>query len=144
MAKTELGNKHQCLSCGAKFYDLGKTGITCPKCDEPFVPEVATKATRAPKAQAPETVEAVAEPVVAGEANVEIVSLEEADAQVVDAQDEDLAALKDADVDVDAAADDSTASTEGEVDNTFLETDDDADPNVTDLIGGGISKGDES
>lgn len=29
----ELGNKHECLGCGTKFYDLGKTQIVCPKCD---------------------------------------------------------------------------------------------------------------
>lgn len=31
---TELGNKHECLGCGAKFYDLGKTELICPKCGE--------------------------------------------------------------------------------------------------------------
>lgn len=29
---TELGSKHECLSCGTKFYDLGKSEIVCPKC----------------------------------------------------------------------------------------------------------------
>jgi len=28
----ELGNKHECFSCGAKFYDLGKPAPICPKC----------------------------------------------------------------------------------------------------------------
>ncbi len=28
----ELGNKHDCYSCGAKFYDLGKPEPICPKC----------------------------------------------------------------------------------------------------------------
>ena len=27
-----LGTKHRCQSCGALFYDLNKTPITCPKC----------------------------------------------------------------------------------------------------------------
>src|SRR5687768_14884875 len=27
-----LGNKHECYSCGAKFYDLGKSEALCPKC----------------------------------------------------------------------------------------------------------------
>ena len=31
---SELGNKHECLGCGAKFYDLGKTELICPKCGE--------------------------------------------------------------------------------------------------------------
>jgi uncharacterized protein (TIGR02300 family) len=28
----ELGKKHECLSCGVKFYDLGNAEIVCPKC----------------------------------------------------------------------------------------------------------------
>jgi uncharacterized protein (TIGR02300 family) len=27
-----LGNKHECYSCGTKFYDLGKPEALCPKC----------------------------------------------------------------------------------------------------------------
>ena len=32
MAKPELGTKRLCASCGAKFYDLNKDPIHCPKC----------------------------------------------------------------------------------------------------------------
>lgn len=28
----ELGNKHVCFSCEAKFYDLGRPEAICPKC----------------------------------------------------------------------------------------------------------------
>jgi uncharacterized protein (TIGR02300 family) len=28
----ELGNKHECLNCGTKFYDLGRARIVCPSC----------------------------------------------------------------------------------------------------------------
>lgn len=31
---SELGNKHECLGCGTKFYDLGKVQLICPKCGE--------------------------------------------------------------------------------------------------------------
>lgn len=31
---SELGNKHECLSCGTKFYDLGRSELICPKCGE--------------------------------------------------------------------------------------------------------------
>ena len=27
-----LGNKHECVQCGAKFYDLGKSAAICPSC----------------------------------------------------------------------------------------------------------------
>ena len=28
----ELGTKHECYSCGAKFYDFGRPAPICPKC----------------------------------------------------------------------------------------------------------------
>ena len=32
MTKPELGSRHQCKRCGARFFDLNKSPITCPKC----------------------------------------------------------------------------------------------------------------
>ena len=32
MAKPGLGNKHHCQNCGARFFDLNKSPIRCPKC----------------------------------------------------------------------------------------------------------------
>ena len=32
MASTDLGEKHICPECGARFYDLGKHPPVCPKC----------------------------------------------------------------------------------------------------------------
>ena len=32
MAKPELGQKHTCVSCGTRFFDLGKEPAICPKC----------------------------------------------------------------------------------------------------------------
>jgi len=29
----ELGNKHECLNCNTKFYDLGKSQLVCPSCE---------------------------------------------------------------------------------------------------------------
>ena len=37
MAKPEWGSKRLCLSCGAKFFDLARTPIICPKCETTFV-----------------------------------------------------------------------------------------------------------
>ena len=36
MTKPELGTKRLCAHCGAKFYDLHHSPITCPKCDTVF------------------------------------------------------------------------------------------------------------
>jgi uncharacterized protein (TIGR02300 family) len=32
MAKAELGLKRTCIACGAKFYDLMRSPVICPKC----------------------------------------------------------------------------------------------------------------
>jgi uncharacterized protein (TIGR02300 family) len=32
MAKPELGLKRTCVACGAKFYDLTRLPVICPKC----------------------------------------------------------------------------------------------------------------
>ena len=48
MAKAEWGTKRRCLSCGAAFYDLGKSPILCPKCGTEFNPEAAVKSSRRP------------------------------------------------------------------------------------------------
>jgi hypothetical protein len=42
MTKPELGTKRLCANCSARYYDLNKSPITCPKCGAPFE-VVATK-----------------------------------------------------------------------------------------------------
>lgn len=46
MAKPEWGVKRVCQSCAAKFYDLKRSPITCPKCAAPFDPEALLKSRR--------------------------------------------------------------------------------------------------
>lgn len=36
MEKEEWGTKRVCQSCGAKFYDFGKSPIVCPVCGAQF------------------------------------------------------------------------------------------------------------
>ena len=79
MAKPDLGTKRLCSGCGAKFYDLNKTPIVCPKCETVFVPVVTARARPEPaKAVAPAP---VAEAVVPETADAEFVSLEDAEAE---------------------------------------------------------------
>jgi uncharacterized protein (TIGR02300 family) len=47
VAKPEWGTKRTCLSCGARFYDLQRSPITCPSCGALFDLEVAGRARRA-------------------------------------------------------------------------------------------------
>jgi uncharacterized protein (TIGR02300 family) len=55
MTKPELGTKRLCASCGARFYDLLHSPITCPKCGTVLATpgvnssRVRVKATRKPE-----------------------------------------------------------------------------------------------
>ena len=46
LVKADLGTKRGCPSCGARFYDLSKRPIECPKCGFSFEPEALYKQRR--------------------------------------------------------------------------------------------------
>jgi uncharacterized protein (TIGR02300 family) len=46
MVKPELGVKRVCGNCGAKFYDLNRDPILCPKCGTVFDVQAALKPRR--------------------------------------------------------------------------------------------------
>ena len=46
MANPEWGTKRICQSCSAKFYDLNRDPIVCPKCQTEFDPEAFLKTRR--------------------------------------------------------------------------------------------------
>jgi len=130
VAKPELGTKRLCASCGAKFYDLSKDPIVCPKCETVFHPVVSTRGGRpeaARVASAPLVPEAAEVPEVA---DVELVSLEEADAESTGAK---KAPAADGDADTE---DDVEVADDGAEDDTFLETDEDEGDDVSDIVGG--------
>ncbi len=78
MAKPELGVKRLCPSCGTKYYDLNRSPILCPKCGTTFdVGQPAVRPEKLAKVVAPIEEIEVDEVV----ADVELVSLEEADAE---------------------------------------------------------------
>lgn len=55
MVKADLGTKRVCPSCGARFYDLSKRPIECPKCAYAFEPEALYKQRRPRQPEAAET-----------------------------------------------------------------------------------------
>jgi uncharacterized protein (TIGR02300 family) len=74
VAKLEWGAKRLCTSCGARFYDLGRQPIECPKCHTVLDPDQVTRLKRsrsAPqedaKAKAPKVVEAEEDLAIEGE-----------------------------------------------------------------------------
>jgi uncharacterized protein (TIGR02300 family) len=123
--KPELGTKRQCQNCGAKFFDLAKDPIVCPKCGTVY--QVASLPARS---SARGKVVEADEPEVAPEA--ELVPLEEADA----ADDEKVAAvLPDDDIEVEEE--------EAAVDDTFLEEEEEDSDDVSTLIDGDIEADEE-
>jgi uncharacterized protein (TIGR02300 family) len=133
MAKPELGMKRLCPVTGRKFYDLNRDPIVSPYTGQAYarsVFEPQVKAAAAPEADEDEdeTPEAAA--------NVELVALEEADA---DAGAVDPVAADpnvDVDVDDDLAADDDA--------DVFVEEDEDEDDDVADLIDGDLEDDEET
>lgn len=124
MAKPELGNKRQCQNCGAKFFDLNRDPIVCPKCGTTY--QVAAMSRAAPRA-APAAVEDEAEVEPVGP---EIVSLEDA------AADEE----KDAAV----VTDDIEIEDDGAADETFLEEEEEDNDDVSDLIDSDLEDDEET
>src|SRR6266446_3731864 len=85
LAKPEWGTKRICPSCGARYYDLLRDPVVCPKCSTPFDPEALLRARRARPA-AP--VEKELEPVGREEIGADVEVEEEVEA----AEDEEEAA----------------------------------------------------
>ena len=46
LVKADLGTKRACPSCAARFYDLTKRPIECPKCGFSYEPEALFKQRR--------------------------------------------------------------------------------------------------
>ena len=132
MAKPELGTKRLCGSCGAKFYDLSKDPIVCPKCGTTFViaAPVSRRADAAAAAAAASAAAAAARvPAEAAElepADAEFVSLEEADAEAQGKKTE--AGVTDGDDDLEI---------EETEEAPFIEETEEGDDDVTDIIGEG-------
>lgn len=122
MAKPDLGNKRQCLSCGAKFFDLNRDPILCPKCGAVFQVAMPARAQRAAPAAADEE-----EP--NAEAGAEVVSLEDADAESAEK--------------ISVGDDDIEIEDDGQADDTFLEEEEEDGDDVSDLIDGDIEDDDE-
>lgn len=129
MAKPELGTKRVDPVTGRKFYDLNKDPIVSPYTGQSYprsIFEPQAKAAPAPK-PAPDDEEEVD----AADSPVELVSLDEADAEATE-KEAVVTSEDDIEVEDEAAPDD----------DTFLEEDEEGDDDVADLIDGDI-EGDE-
>lgn len=124
MAKSELGTKRLCPNCGAKYYDMFRDPVICPKCGALFATGVVS--TRAIAANEPDEEEELEE-------EVDLVALEDvaeddtADADVVDG--DDLTEVEAEDI-------------AGEDDTFIADDDEDADP-VVDVVPGDVDEDDQ-
>jgi uncharacterized protein (TIGR02300 family) len=136
VAKSELGTKRVCPDTGRKFYDLNKTPVVSPYTGKivPIAAPARARPEAAPVARpvVPEVAEIVPEV-----AETELVSLEEAVAEqqgkakpaaAADAEGEEE------DVEIDESLDDAA----------FIEEEEEGDEDVTDIIGDGIEKDEET
>lgn len=135
MSKPTRGTKRVCPSCGARFYDLGRSPITCSVCQAvyPVAPTSSSRRNSRPapvEKKKPEVVEA--DPPVSTSADV--ISLDEAaEAEEAAATEEAIGELGD-DADIPGSNDD----------DTFLEQEEDGETDVAGdvagIVGGGTKE----
>jgi uncharacterized protein (TIGR02300 family) len=130
VAKPELGTKRVCPTTGRKFYDLNKDPIVSPYTGQTFPrsmfePQAKAAAVAAKPADDEDEVEVA-------DGAVELVSLDEADAEATEKE-----AVVTSEDDIEVEDDDIAPE-----DDTFLEEDEEGDDDVADLIDGDI-EGDE-
>ena len=136
MAKPELGTKRLCSNCGAKFYDLSKTPIVCPKCETVFT--IVTPVTRG----RPDAAAAAAATAAAAAAAAAAARGTEADAETPETQDAEFVSLEDADAEATGkksvdGEDDIELEGDEATDDTLIEETEEGDDDVTDIIGDG-------
>jgi uncharacterized protein (TIGR02300 family) len=138
MAKPELGTKCFCASCGAKFYDLNKTPITCPKCGTPFevVPVIPVTTRPRPDQRAAARKAEVETDQVKG---AEFISLEDADGEAQGRRPQPTAE------DTEAPEDAETEETvEDDAETPFIEVEEEEDADVSEIIGGDVEDKEET
>lgn len=124
VAKAELGTKRLCAGCGAKFYDLNKSPIICPKCATVYEIAPATRPRGGDAARS-----SVAEETTIQPAEAEFVSLEEADAEKKSGKVAAAMPETEDDIEIDDSLDDS------DDDSTFIAEEEEGEDDVTDIIG---------
>ncbi len=144
MAKPELGTKRICGSCGAKFYDLSKDPIVCPKCGTVF--EVVVPVSRArPEPAAARVMPVAAAAVAAKEPEVEVAESEGTEFVSLEDADAEAQGKKPAAGDAAEGEDDIEVADDEPIDDAaFIEEQEEGDADVTDIIGDAGEKEEES
>jgi uncharacterized protein (TIGR02300 family) len=129
MSKPARGTKRVCPSCGARFYDLSRTPITCPVCQAVYQ-VTPSSSRRAERAQPVEVKKVVVEPDADAPVleSADIISLEEVEEQGTGAAVEDDEEIVD-------LGDDAPEIPAGDDDNAFLEEEEEGEADVTGIVG---------
>jgi uncharacterized protein (TIGR02300 family) len=131
VAKSDLGTKRICPTTGKKFYDLGKSPVISPYTGEvvPIAPVVPPRATRGDAAARAAAASATAAADAPEPAEVEEVSLEEADAEENSGKVKAVVPESEDDIEADETIEDD------DDDSTFIPDEEEGDEDVTDIIG---------
>jgi uncharacterized protein (TIGR02300 family) len=138
MVSAELGTKRTCPNCAARFYDLLREPIMCPKCGTSFVAAAILPSKQDYPGMTPAVQQKPRETEEQDEAetgDVELVSLEDVEEDGKD--DDETAGIEDVDLGEEAAD-----AEEGE-DDTFLVVEEEEGGNMSDLIEGGGKENEE-
>ncbi len=132
MSKPTRGTKRVCPSCGARFYDLGHSPITCSVCQAAYPVTPPSSSRRSARAapveeKKPEVVEA--DPPVS--TSPDVISLDEA------AEAEETAATNEAIGDI---GDDEDIADSDDDDSTFLVQEEEGETDVAGIVGGGAKE----
>jgi len=128
MSKPARGSKRVCQSCGARFYDLGRTPIVCPSCQAVYqvTQPTSRRGERAPVPEVREKVEPEVETAVLEPETISLEEVEEAGEDVA-VEDEEIVDLGEDEAEIPAAGED----------DTFLEEPEgDEEPDVSGIVGG--------
>jgi uncharacterized protein (TIGR02300 family) len=123
VVKPELGAKRQCQNCGAKFFDLNRDPIVCPKCATVF--------------QAAAPVRAASRAAAANDDEETEVETDTAAAETVSLEDVEASEKAETTTEDDLEVEDEPA------DDTFLEEDEEENDDVSGLIDGDIESDEE-
>jgi uncharacterized protein (TIGR02300 family) len=150
LIKPELGTKRVCPSCGARFYDLQKRPIECPKCSFAFEPELLLKQrrTRLPEEKPqPKVVEAEEEEAETADEEAATEAADDEEEELTEAV-EPLADTAEADEDLEPAPEEPAEAeefeedleAEEEEDNELLEEVEEDEDDVSGIIDTDIEK----
>lgn len=137
MAKSELGTKRVCPTTGRKFYDLNKDPVISPYTGE-VVPVAPVARGRPDAVKAPVEAEKEQELEIVEAEAAEFVSLEDADAEAQGKKKVPAGDVVDTDDDIEVEDDDDMD------DAAFIADEEEGDDDVTDIIGDGIEKEEET